>query len=55
LISNLATSIDRILSKTKNDGGYILIGHTESLNGAEGDILLIKTDSEGLVKRYDEN
>jgi len=33
------------------DGGYILIGHTESSNGIDGDILLIKTDSEGLVKQ----
>lgn len=33
------------------DGGFILTGHTESFNGTEGDILLIKTDSKGLVKQ----
>ena len=33
------------------DGGYILIGHTEGYNGTAEDILLIKTDSQGLVKQ----
>ncbi len=35
--------------KETNDGGYILIGHKESFDGEDGDILLIKTDREGLV------
>ena len=32
------------------DGGYVLIGHSESLDGKKGDILLIKTDSKGIYE-----
>ncbi|MCE7990654.1 MAG: hypothetical protein HEP71_01685 [Roseivirga sp.] len=37
--------------KETYDGGYVLVGHTASFSGDEGSILLIKTDSEGLVKQ----
>ena len=34
-----------------NDGGFILIGHSENLNREESNILLIKTNSEGEVNQ----
>jgi len=35
------------------DNGFIIIGHTENFDGSDAKILLIKTDSNGLVKKID--
>lgn len=37
--------------KEANDGGYIIVGHSASLDGEKSHILLIKTDREGRVIR----
>lgn len=36
--------------KETNDGGYILIGHSASSDGENSNIMLIKTDSNGLMR-----
>ena len=36
-----------------NDGGYIIIGHSATLDGDKSNIMLIKTDSEGIVNPDD--
>ena len=40
--------------KETNDGGYILIGHSERLDSEKSSIMLIKTNSEGLVNPNDQ-